>query len=72
MIIPCMGGHLGHEKTYDKVRVHYYWSGMYKDIQHWVRSCVDCQMRKRHKIGKGCLYYQFQSKDLLIGLPSIA
>ena len=33
-----MGGHLGHEKTYDKIRVHYYWPGMYKDIQHWVRS----------------------------------
>ena len=41
-----MEGHLGHEKTYDKIGVHYYWSGMYKDIQHWVRSCVDCQMRK--------------------------
>ena len=41
-----MGGHLGHEKTYDKIRVHYYWPTMYKDIQHWVRSCVDCQMRK--------------------------
>ena len=23
-----MGGHLGNEKTYDKIRVHYYWSGM--------------------------------------------
>ena len=25
-----MGGHLGHEKTYNKIRVHYYWSSMYK------------------------------------------
>ena len=41
-----MGGHLGHEKTFDKIRVHYYWSDMYKDIQPWVRFCVDCQMRK--------------------------
>ena len=21
MITPCMGGHLGHEKTYDKIRI---------------------------------------------------
>ena len=41
-----LGGHLGLEKTYDKIRHHYYWSGMFTDIQHWVKSCVDCQMRK--------------------------
>ena len=22
---------------------------MYKDIEHWVRSCVDCQMRKTQR-----------------------
>ena len=36
-----MGGHLGHEKTYDKIRARYYRAGMYKDIQHWVISCVE-------------------------------
>ena len=41
-----LGGHLGLEKTYDKIRHHYYWSSMFIDIQHWVKSCVDCQMRK--------------------------
>ena len=40
-----LGGHLGLEKTYHKIRTHF-WFGMFKDIQHWVRSCVDCQMRK--------------------------
>ena len=67
-----MGGHLGHEKTYDKIRVQYYWSGIYKDIQHWVRSCVDCQMRQTPRNRKERLYYQFQSKELLIELPLIA
>ncbi len=41
-----LGGHLGLKKTYDKIRAHYYWYGMFADIQHWVRSCIDCQMRK--------------------------
>ena len=43
---PISGHDLGHEKTYDEILIHYCWSGMCKDIQHWVRFCVDCQMRK--------------------------
>ncbi len=31
-----LGGHLGLKKTYDKIRAHYYWYGMFADIQHWV------------------------------------
>ena len=33
---PNSGHDLGHEKTYDEIRIHCYWS---VDIQHWVRSC---------------------------------
>ena len=40
-------GHLGHLKTYEKVRHRYYWHGMFKDIEHWCRTCIDCAMRKR-------------------------
>ena len=32
-------GHLGSIKTY--------WHGMFKDIEHWCRSCIDCVMQKR-------------------------
>ena len=39
-------GHLGTDKTYEKVHAKYYWPGMYKDIVHWCRSCVDCAMKK--------------------------
>ena len=39
-------GHLGVLKTYEKVRVRYYWHGMFKDIEHWCNSCVDCAMKK--------------------------
>lgn len=42
-----MGGHLGTFKTYEKLRDRFYWRGMYKDVEHWVRSCVDCATRKR-------------------------
>jgi len=41
------GGHLGVYKTYEKLRDRYYWPGMYKDVEHWVRSCNDCSTRKK-------------------------
>ncbi len=39
-------GHLGITKIYDKVRSRYYWPNMFKDIEHWCKSCVDCSMKK--------------------------
>lgn len=40
------GGHLGTHKTYQKLRTRYWWKGMFKDTEHWCKSCVDCSMRK--------------------------
>lgn len=40
-------GHLGISKTYQRVRGRYYWSGMYRSIQKYVRSCLLCQQRKQ-------------------------
>ena len=40
------GGHLGIDKTYDKIRSRYYWSGMYKDVVQFLKTCVACNMRK--------------------------
>ena len=37
---------MGIHKTYEKIRERYFWKGMYKDCEHWVRSCVDCFMKK--------------------------
>ena len=42
-------GHLGIHKTYEKLRDRYYWHGMYSDVAHWCKSCVDCAMRKNPK-----------------------
>jgi hypothetical protein len=40
------GGHLGFNKSYDKLMNRYYWPGMYKDLDVWIKSCVLCQERK--------------------------
>ena len=42
----CTASHLGITKTYDKIRTRYYWSHMFKDIEHWCNSCVDCSMTR--------------------------
>ena len=39
-------GHLGFEKTYLKIRLRYFWTGMYTEIQRWCASCVDCATKK--------------------------
>ena len=40
-------GHLGTTRTIDKVRKRYYWPKMQKDIIRYVKTCVDCQTKKR-------------------------
>ena len=42
-------GHLGVNKTYDKLRDRYFWPKMFADVQHWVLSCSHCQMKKSPK-----------------------
>ena len=42
-------GHLGVNKTYDKLRDRYFWPKMFADVQHWVLSCPHCQMKKSPK-----------------------
>ena len=43
----CMtAGHLGFDKTYEKVRERCYWRDMYVHIQHYVASCLKCQQHK--------------------------
>ena len=39
-------GHLGPQKTYAKIRTRYYWRNMFRDIDRWCKSCVDCAVKK--------------------------
>ena len=40
------GGHSGWMRTYDKLKYHYWWPTMLKDVKHWIASCIVCQQRK--------------------------
>lgn len=39
------GGHRGERGTYMRIRDRFYWPGMARDIEGYVRSCVPCQRR---------------------------
>ena len=43
---PIQGGHFGITKTFNKVRRHYYWVNMKKDIAKYVKTCEKCQKAK--------------------------
>ena len=39
-----MAGHLGFNKTYQKVLNHFYWPGLKRDVTQFCKSCHVCQM----------------------------
>ncbi|CAB4434111.1 unnamed protein product [Rhizophagus irregularis] len=43
--------HFGIDATYERVKEKYYWKGMRRDIEIYVKSCDSCQ-RRRKPIGK--------------------
>lgn len=48
-----LAGHLGVGKTYQRVVDRFYWRGMFRDVQTFVRQCQSCQLRKTrpHRYG---------------------
>ena len=40
------GAHFGVHKAFQKLKQRYWWPGMFKDVEHWCKSCVDCAMKK--------------------------
>lgn len=39
--------HLGHLKTYDRIKSRYLWPGLSTSVAKYISSCVSCQRRKR-------------------------
>ena len=44
------GGHKGVTKTYNRLRPHFYWKTMKKDIQEFIRNCRKCQIKKLTRV----------------------
>ena len=44
------GGHMGERKTFERVRLLFYWSNMRRHIKDYVASCVLCQLRSRSAV----------------------
>ncbi|OWY90622.1 LOW QUALITY PROTEIN: reverse transcriptase [Phytophthora megakarya] len=40
------GAHLGIIRTYESLRKEFYWIGMFKDTEGYVKECVDCVTAK--------------------------
>ena len=43
------GSHFGVTRTYEKVRDHYYWPSMHRDIKKYVQACTPCQLKKKSR-----------------------
>ena len=45
-----IGGHLSTDKTYDKLRMRYFWENMYRDVINSVNKCRLCCARRMKKV----------------------
>ncbi|KAB0796635.1 hypothetical protein PPYR_10696 [Photinus pyralis] len=45
------GGHAGINRTYNNIKRYYFWNGLQKDVQNFIRKCDDCQ-RYKHSNAK--------------------
>ena len=44
-----ISAHFGIQTTYEKIKERYYWKGMLKDIETYIKSCDQCQRRGKTK-----------------------
>jgi hypothetical protein len=73
-----LAGHLGLDKTYEKITRHYYWNRMFDDVSAYIRSCDSCQKVKAvNEKPSGLLVpteipegrWLSVSMDFIVGLP---
>jgi hypothetical protein len=46
------GGHFSFEKTFEKVRTHFYWKSLATDVHHFCTTCDICQRQRLKRRGK--------------------
>lgn len=57
-------GHLGMNKTLERVKSRFYWFNMRKDVQNMYKVCDVCAARKRP-----VKHYQGPMKKYVVGVP---
>ena len=45
-----IGGHKGVNKTFNRIKRHYYWENLKDDIQKRIQQCLDCQLGKLTRV----------------------
>ena len=55
-----LAGHMGTERTFESIRLGYYWPSYYLDVKHWCENCEECLARKGNA---------YESKASLINMP---
>lgn len=48
----AISGHVGVNRTRDKIAMSFFWEGMAKDVEKFVRSCDRCQRSKQMQMQK--------------------
>ncbi|OWY91281.1 reverse transcriptase, partial [Phytophthora megakarya] len=46
------GGHQGVGRTYQRIRDHFHWRGLYRSVQRYVGECVDCETGKGKPVNR--------------------
>ncbi|CAG2224221.1 unnamed protein product [Mytilus edulis] len=47
-----IAAHPGIDRTYNNIRMKYYWKRMYSDIEDYVKTCIECQQGKTNPHSK--------------------
>uniref|UniRef100_H3H4X9 Integrase catalytic domain-containing protein n=1 Tax=Phytophthora ramorum TaxID=164328 RepID=H3H4X9_PHYRM len=47
------GGHQGIGRTYQRIKTHFHWRGLFKSVQQFVGECVDCETGKGRPVVQG-------------------
>jgi len=70
-------GHFGRDKTYHMLNEHFYWPHMLRDVEHFIKRCIEC-LEAKSRLKPHGLYcplpipnapWEDISMDFIVGLP---